>query len=107
MVENSVAQPWFQNGSTKAHGLDIAAQKEDAVKKISDKTTELFQKQTGADEAKQELEETTTQGMVQMAARISAMESFLKKQNEMRARALGLGRGTAPSNRASQARANP
>lgn len=98
--EREASRNFDKNGPTDA-------QKEDAVKKISDKTTELFQKQTGADEAKQELEETTTQGMVQMAARISAMESFLKKQNEMRARALGLGRGTAPSNRASQARANP
>ena len=98
--ERNASRDFDKNGPTDA-------QKEDAVKKISDKTTELFQKQTGADEAKQELEETTTQGMVQMAARISAMESFLKKQNEMRARALGLGRGTAPSNRASQARANP
>lgn len=98
--ERNASREFDKNGPTDA-------QKEDAVKKISDKTTELFQKQTGVDDAKQDLEETTTQGMVQMAARLSAMEAFLKKQAEARARAFGMGRGTAPSNRSSQARANP
>lgn len=98
--ERNAAREFDKQGPTDA-------QKEDAVKKISDKTTELFQKQNGLDEAKQGLEETTTQGMVQLAARMSSMEAFLKRQTEARARALGMGRGTAPSNRASQQRANP
>lgn len=86
-------------------------QREDAIKKITDETTQTFVKQNKLDETKQEFFGEVTKSIVEQGGKIVSLEQTMKsfigqlKAASQAKRSAGL--GTAPSNARSQQGANP